>query len=513
MKLLSICDPTQYKRPPLDVPTYYQQVAQDARVSFFHSPTAHVLHPLDQSAQIQVAQAQGALPYETFVRLGDKADITIPLSDLNLIFCRTLKPFPPGYLEQLQIWEQYVPFVNSPTGKMAQLKPDFLWKVAKPYLPETEVTANAEIAQAFFERHQVIVAKRSNSCGGRGVFKIWYQQGEFHLDNLLVGHQTFKTFPAVMNYLLSVNGKLPEQVEPIQFVRYLNRVGAGDKRVVVVDGEIYGAYLRRSKSGHWVNNVSGDGECELTDLTPAEYDAINGTVQHYRRRGLHTLGYDFLQDDDGTWRISEINAGNIGGFARLELLTGKPVMGQFIDWLIQFAQRESINACQVRPFTLADLPNIANIYNQAITQGGITMDTELMTTEKLRSQVQAFNNRETILVAERDNQVIGWAIIKRYSDRPGYRICCETSTYLDKAATGQGYGTLLQRALLARVAAFGYHHVVAKIRANNAGSIRFHQRFGYTVVGIQKEIGFLQGRWHDVAILQLVLPEVGGQEG
>ncbi|MEL6816582.1 MAG: hypothetical protein AAFP03_17500, partial [Cyanobacteria bacterium J06598_3] len=50
-------------------------------------------------------------------------------------------------------------------------------------------------------------------------------------------------------------------------------------------------------------------------------------------------GYDFLMDDDGTWRISEINAGNIGGFARLELLTGQPVMNRLIDWLIEYAQR------------------------------------------------------------------------------------------------------------------------------------------------------------------------------
>ena len=108
---------------------------------------------------------------------------------------------------------------------------------------------------------------------------------------------------------------------------------------MVVDGEIYGSYLRRSKSGHWVNNVSADGECTLVDISIEERDAIAHTVGHYQRMGLHTLGYDFLMDDDGTWRISEINAGNIGGFARLELLTGRPVMDRFIGWLLDFASR------------------------------------------------------------------------------------------------------------------------------------------------------------------------------
>ena len=121
-------------------------------------------------------------------------------------------------------------------------------------------------------------------------------------------------------------------------MRYLSRVNQGDKRIVVVDGEIYGAFLRRSKTGHWVNNVSGDGECVLAEISDFEKDAIADTMGAYQERGLHTLGYDFLQDDNGIWRISEINARNIGGFARLEELTQTPVMECFIDWLISFAQ-------------------------------------------------------------------------------------------------------------------------------------------------------------------------------
>ena len=53
---------------------------------------------------------------------------------------------------------------------------------------------------------------------------------------------------------------------------------------------------------------------------------------------MHTLGYDFLLDD-GIWRISEINADNIGGFARLEQLTQTPIMARLVDWLISFGDR------------------------------------------------------------------------------------------------------------------------------------------------------------------------------
>lgn len=332
MKLLAICDPSRYSRPPLDVPTFYQRASLHPAIHFRHSPVEHVLAQSRYSNTVRVAPVEGNLDYDAFLTLGDNAHESHDLSAFDLVFCRTLKPFPQNYLKQLQRWEQYTRFVNSPTGIEAQIEPKFLSQVASAFTPEMIVTQNWAKALAFFERHHTVVAKQFNSCGGRGVFKIWYENNRFKVDNFSIGLQEFANFSQAFTYLQGTTHK------PLQFVRYLSRVGAGDKRVVVVNGEIYGAYVRRSKSGHWINNVSSDGECFLADVTKAEREAIDGTVEHYRRRGLMTLGYDFLQDEDGTWRISEINAGNIGGFARLELLTGEPVMDRFLNWLIEFTE-------------------------------------------------------------------------------------------------------------------------------------------------------------------------------
>lgn len=162
----------------------------------------------------------------------------------------------------------------------------------------------------------------------------------------------------------------------------------------------------------------------------------------------------------------------------------------------------------VREYIKDDLQAIAAIYNESIARGGITMHTRLFSAADMRSQVAKFGDRETILVAELDGRVVGWGIIKRYSDRIGYRVCCETSVYFSFAETGKGYGRILQTAILQKVAEFGYHHVAAKILASNQSSIKFHQQFGFEIVGVQKEIGFLKGRWHDVIIMQLILAEV-----
>ena len=135
------------------------------------------------------------------------------------------------------------------------------------------------------------------------------------------------------------------------------------------------------------------------------------------------------------------------------------------------------------------------------------MDIHAVGPEKFQQMAEQLGEREILVVAE-TQQVIGWGAIRGYSDRFGYRVCCETSIYFTLPETQKGYGSQLQRDLLQRVAVYGYHHVVAKIMAVNLESIQFHRKFGFDMVGIQKEIGYFNNRWHDVAIMQLILPEV-----
>ncbi|MEO1693046.1 MAG: N-acetyltransferase family protein [Cyanobacteria bacterium J06629_2] len=162
-------------------------------------------------------------------------------------------------------------------------------------------------------------------------------------------------------------------------------------------------------------------------------------------------------------------------------------------------------AIQIRPFRFSDCQAIANIYNESVQHGGITMDCEPYSSSKIQAIAAGFGSRETYLVGEKEGSVVGWGIIKRYSDRSGYRLTCETSVYLQFSETGKGYGQVLQTALLEKVKEFDYHHVVAKILAANQGSIKFHQQFGFELVGIQQKIGLTQGQWQDVAIMQLLL--------
>jgi L-amino acid N-acyltransferase YncA len=160
---------------------------------------------------------------------------------------------------------------------------------------------------------------------------------------------------------------------------------------------------------------------------------------------------------------------------------------------------------EIRAATLDDAGAIAEIYNLWITAGQVTADTVLKTADEIRAGMAEHTEREGYLLAVRDGEVLGWSLLKRYSDRHGYRFTAETSTYLRPEAVGRGVGTALKRAQIERARALGLHHLVARAVSDNRASIEYNLRCGYEVVGVQREANWLGGRWCDVTILQLLL--------
>lgn len=164
-----------------------------------------------------------------------------------------------------------------------------------------------------------------------------------------------------------------------------------------------------------------------------------------------------------------------------------------------------IEELTIRDATVADAATIAEIYNETIASRTNTMDLTLKTPEVIGDQIRSFDERETILILERTGTVIGWGIIKKYSPRIGYRFAAETSVFIRKSEIRKGYGSYLKAAVIDRCREFGYHHLVARIWASNTASIEYNKRLGYEMVGIQREIGYVDGQWRDVAVMQLVL--------
>jgi len=157
----------------------------------------------------------------------------------------------------------------------------------------------------------------------------------------------------------------------------------------------------------------------------------------------------------------------------------------------------------IKEATKEDSNKIAQIYNHYLGNG--TMDLESKSGEYFYTLIDSHNSKEKLFVTVYDDIVVGYGIIKKYSDREGYRFTAETSIYFDKNHIGKGYGKLMQAHLLQEAELLDYKHLVVKIWSSNSGSIKFHKSFGYTIVGQQNKIGFVNGEWQDVTIMQYLV--------
>jgi glutathione synthase/RimK-type ligase-like ATP-grasp enzyme len=331
MRLLCIANPAAYRGTVTDVPLSYARLAAHPDVELFHADTQAMLSP---GQKIRATPLSPGFMPDEFGWLSRRKYALFPPEHFDLAFCRTLKPFPEGYLQRLIQWSERLRFVNDPAGIRQQLELGFFLEAVGGFAPPSVITADETAAKDFLGQHEVMVAKRANSCGGRGVYRISpVPAGSFSVENIVEGKRTFIDFSTLFAHLTH-GGQ-----ETLLLMRYLPRVGEGDKRIVVVDGQIFGSYLRTSSNGHWIQNVSTGGRCERVRYGPEEQAVVDATHGRYKEAGIHILGYDLLRDDGGNWTVSEINAGNIGGLFRIEYLGIAGVTDRFVSWLHAFRER------------------------------------------------------------------------------------------------------------------------------------------------------------------------------
>ncbi len=159
----------------------------------------------------------------------------------------------------------------------------------------------------------------------------------------------------------------------------------------------------------------------------------------------------------------------------------------------------------IRKAEKKDSQSIAKIYNEYVKQGTSTMESE-QTIEEINQWIKKYTTREGVYVFESDNNYIkGWGILKKYSDRFGYRFACETSIYIDQNFKRQKIGHQLNRFLIQKAKEFDYKHMTAKIFATNTSSINFLSKYGYTIVGKQNKIGLLNNKWIDMIIMEKII--------
>ena len=161
----------------------------------------------------------------------------------------------------------------------------------------------------------------------------------------------------------------------------------------------------------------------------------------------------------------------------------------------------------VRDATEADLPGILAIYNEVIATSTAVFSDRLVTLEERQAwfAARAGQGYPVLVAVGGDGSVLGCASFGDFRAWPGYRYTVEHSVHVRADARGRGIGTALMPPLLERAAGLGKHVVVAGIDADNAGSIRMHERLGFERAGHLRQVGRKFDRWLDLVLMQRLL--------
>jgi len=230
------------------------------------------------------------------VTLGE--EMLLDLSQMDVVWLRQDPPFDMFYITTTHLLQRLTPgtlVVNDPFW--VRNFPEKLLVLDFPDLtPPTAIARDLETIRAFRARHGDIILKPLYGNGGAGVFHL--PQSDRNLSAL---HEMFTGFSR----------------EPLIVQKFLPEVAAGDKRVILVDGEPAGAINRVPGAGETRSNMHVGGRPEKVALSDRDREICARIGPLLRERGQVFVGIDVI----GDW-LTEINVTSPTGIQELERFDG-----------------------------------------------------------------------------------------------------------------------------------------------------------------------------------------------
>jgi L-amino acid N-acyltransferase YncA len=160
----------------------------------------------------------------------------------------------------------------------------------------------------------------------------------------------------------------------------------------------------------------------------------------------------------------------------------------------------------LQPIGTHHIPKVIEIINDVIANTVSHYDYELRTVSTQETIIEnSKKNNFPFVVALIDNVVVGFGQYGAFRDKEGNKFTVEHSVYVDKKHQNKGIGKMLLLHLIEIAKSQNVHTMVAVIDSTNQNSIIFHERFGFKVMGILKEVAYKHNTWLDSVIMQLMI--------
>ena len=162
---------------------------------------------------------------------------------------------------------------------------------------------------------------------------------------------------------------------------------------------------------------------------------------------------------------------------------------------------------QIRKAEDSDVGAITEIYAHHVLHGTGSFEIDPPDAREMARRMADIVSRSLpYLVAENDNNIIGYAYATPYRPRFAYRFTLEDSVYVHHEHSGRGVGAALLEELIRRCKDWGGRQLVAVIGdSQNKASVRVHEKLGFQHSGVLHGVGFKFNRWIDTVFMQLPL--------
>ena len=244
-----------------------------------------------------------------------------PLRDFDAILMRKDPPFDSEFFYATHLLEQAEREGAKVFNKPASLR-DHPEKLAIMEFPQlvspTLVTRSADEVRSFHAEHGEIILKPLDGMGGMGIFRVGP-------DGLNLG-----SIIETLNH---------HGATTIMVQRFVPEISQGDKRVLVIGGQVAPFSLARIPQGSEIRgNLAAGGKGVAQPVSERDREIAETIGPLLSERGLLLIGLDVIGDC-----LTEINVTSPTGFQEITQQTGFDVPAMFVDALEDAVDRDRTN--------------------------------------------------------------------------------------------------------------------------------------------------------------------------
>lgn len=172
----------------------------------------------------------------------------------------------------------------------------------------------------------------------------------------------------------------------------------------------------------------------------------------------------------------------------------------------------------IRSATCEDAKELLRIYDYYVRETAITFEYVTPSLEEFQGRIKGTIEKFPYLVVEEkesdteSGRTLGYAYASAFHVREAYKWCVEMSIYLDKDSHGRGLGRMLYEELEKQLWEMGYLNLNACISFPDKedeyltlGSVKFHEKMGYSMVGEFHKCGFKFGIWYNMVWMEKLI--------